>query len=519
MKQTTSDQPQVYPSRNWSNRILAASLFGILFFTMFPYWVDFSTKHAPWRSRFLLGGPLQFGGPLHTFLNALLFMPFGIAITQFFREHGKSLLKSLVVAVSAGAILSYSIEMTQLYMPTRDSAWDDVLANTFGALAGAVFCLASDGYIFRILSKSERYLEQFLSLRKILIAALIYFGVWFAVSIPLQRKARLDNWDSNSSLVIGHNVQDGSSWSGTISRVQIWDRALSTDQAIGVSGNPSFRDEFTANPNSNLLAFFDLSQPPPIVNKAGLLANLALKPLTDHAVDASSPVPSKITSAFVSEVSVPTLTAAVRRSNQISVLVRCVPRRGDERDGAIFSIANLSGKSDLVLWQDQSDLVVLLRNSLDSRKLELEWRRAHVFAAHVPRSIVFTYDGARGSVYIDGNKEPKSYNFSPGVPLVGEFVRVKTDELVAYSGLYDSLVFLPLGFLLGLAFRITRRGNTVYRAYVYAGILLPAFILEALLVAITGRNVSLTQVSVSVGLTIAGMIWMNLDSTLSRSPR
>jgi glycopeptide antibiotics resistance protein len=438
-------------------------------------------------------------------------MPFGFALSRFFREHGKSLLKSLVVTVAVGAMLSYSIEMIQLYMPTRDSAWDDVLANTFGALAGAVFALASGGYILRILSESERHLEQSLSLRKILIAALIYFGLWFAASIPLQRKARLDNWDPNSSLVIGHDVQDGSSWSGKVSRVQIWDRALSSDQAIGISGNSSFRDEFTAKPNSNLLAFFDFSQRPPIVNKAGLLGNLPLEPFVDHSVDASWPAPSKTTSAFMSEVSVPALTAAVRRSNQISVLVGCVPRRGDDRDGAIFGIANLSGKSNLVLWQDQSDLVLILRNGLDSGKSELEWRRAGVFAARVPRSIVFSYDGARGSVYVDGKKEPKSYNFSPGAALVGELIRVKTDELVAYSGLYDSLVFLPVGFLLGLAFRITPRRNTVYRAYLYAGVLLPAFILEALLVAITGRNGSLTQVSVSIGLTIAGIIWMNLD--------
>src|ERR1700691_745918 len=142
MKQTNSDPPQASPSRNWSNRILAASLFGILFFTLFPYWIDFSQRNGRARSLFLLGGPLKFDGILHTCLNALLFVPFGFALSRFFPARPRSLLKSITLAVIAGASLSYLIEITQLYLPSRDSAWDDVLANTAGTLAGIIFGLA-----------------------------------------------------------------------------------------------------------------------------------------------------------------------------------------------------------------------------------------------------------------------------------------------------------------------------------------------------------------------------------------
>ena len=111
-------------------------MFGILFFTLFPYWVDFSQKHSPDRSIFLLSRPLGFDGFLHTSLNVLLFMPFGFALSQFFQRRKKSPLRSISLALIAGAALSYSIEVIQIYMPSRDSAWDDVIANALGSLLG-----------------------------------------------------------------------------------------------------------------------------------------------------------------------------------------------------------------------------------------------------------------------------------------------------------------------------------------------------------------------------------------------
>src|ERR1039458_3227400 len=115
MEQKHFDPPHAPRARKWSNRILTASLFGVLFFTLFTYWLDFSEKHAGSRSPFLLGGPLRFDGILHTFLNTLLFVPFGFALSQFFGGRRKSLLKSLAVEVIAGAALSYKFQIPQAY--------------------------------------------------------------------------------------------------------------------------------------------------------------------------------------------------------------------------------------------------------------------------------------------------------------------------------------------------------------------------------------------------------------------
>ncbi len=99
---------------------------------------------------------------------------------------------------------------------------------------------------------------------------------------------------------------------------------------------------------------------------------------------------------------------------------------------------------------------------------------------------------------------------------MGEVVRIKTDELVAYSGLYESLVFLPVGFLLGLAVRKMPPHLTLYRLAIAAGIAIPSILLEILLVEVSGRHPSALRITISIGLTIAGMLWMNLDSPKSR---
>ena len=111
----------------------------------------------------------------------------------------------------------------------------------------------------------------------------------------------------------------------------------------------------------------------------------------------------------------------------------------------------------------------------------------------------------------------KSFYLSPGAAGVGDLTRIKTDELVAYSGLYKSLVFLPLGFLLGLGIRKVSRRDSIYKLGVAA---LPScsrlILLETLLVEVSGRRPSILQLLTSIGLTVAGMIWMNLDSPESR---
>ena len=186
-------------------------------------------------------------------------------------------------------------------------------------------------------------------------------------------------------------------------------------------------------------------------------------------------------------------------------------------DGAVFAITTPAGKFDFYLRQDGSSADIYISTGLESsRRTALGWQVPGVFFSNIRRSIIFSYDGAQGFLYVDGRKMSQSFYMSPGVGMVGALVRIKTDELVAYSVLYKSLVFLPVGFLLGLAVRKMPQHGAFYKLAIAAGIVVPSVLLEVLLVEVSGRRPSILQVSTSIGLTVAGMIWMNLDSPESR---
>ena len=122
----------------WSNRILILATAGILFLTLYPFRFDFNAVSPGGASSLLLGTSLKPAGFLDGFLNVLLFVPVGFGFAEKFRERGKSFAFTLVLALAAGALFSYTIELLQFYIPQRDSGWEDVLTNTSGSVVGCV---------------------------------------------------------------------------------------------------------------------------------------------------------------------------------------------------------------------------------------------------------------------------------------------------------------------------------------------------------------------------------------------
>jgi ABC-type dipeptide/oligopeptide/nickel transport system permease component len=82
---------------------------------------------------------------------------------------------------------------------------------------------------------------------------------------------------------------------------------------------------------------------------------------------------------------------------------------------------------------------------------------------------------------------------------------------VAYSVLYDALIFIPIGILLGIASRKTSPRENLVRFFLLVGVLLPTVVLEVLLIWISGRQPSIAQMVLTLSLTVAGLLWMSLD--------
>ncbi|HEV2670474.1 MAG TPA: VanZ family protein [Gemmatimonadales bacterium] len=90
----------------------------------------------PWALCFACGDH----GTSDLLLNIVLFMPLGAALAR----RGSSRARSAVVA----ALLSSAIELSQMYIPGRDSSFSDIVANTTGAVVGAVVFQRAHGWLF-----------------------------------------------------------------------------------------------------------------------------------------------------------------------------------------------------------------------------------------------------------------------------------------------------------------------------------------------------------------------------------
>src|SRR5260370_23825901 len=164
MNSRSLQPPRVWSQ--WSNRILILSLLGIIYFTCFPFRIDFASPQSRAASPFILGPTLKHGVHFDSFLNVLLFVPFGFGVSAQFRKRGVSNGGVLILALAAGAVTSYAVELLQFYIPTRSSAWDDVTPNTLGAVCGFLLFNQYGEMLLNPLTAWEEKIEKWFSLRR-----------------------------------------------------------------------------------------------------------------------------------------------------------------------------------------------------------------------------------------------------------------------------------------------------------------------------------------------------------------
>ncbi|MGC1966648.1 MAG: VanZ family protein [Candidatus Acidiferrales bacterium] len=454
----------------------------------------------------MLGKSLKTAGFYDAFLNVLLFTPFGFGLAEKLRERGKSRLFAFVAALIVGACFSYTIEFLQNYIPGRDSGWEDVFTNSSGAVVGCLLFYVFGATVLPILSACERALGTRLSGWRAAGALLLYFGLWFAASIPLQREARLSNWNTGALLTIGNDASGKNPWVGEIHLVQTWDRAISNDEARRIFG--AIRADQSA---PGLLVSYDFSPTAPHRDGVNLPADLVWTPKLPANRETNFLVLDG-SSWLSSQSAVPQLVQDLGKTNQFAMRIVCTPAKVNGPDARILSISQPSGSIDLNVRQDGTALVFWFRNGISAKKSQLASRVPEVFKSGETRDILYSYDGSNLSLYVDGKPQAIRYNLGPGatlVTLVGH--RVKLAELAGYNYMYYVLVFFPAGVLLGIATRQMPRNRFAGHATFGAAILMVPMLLEYVLVSISGRSFSVVNLPLSIAPMIGGILWINAD--------
>jgi glycopeptide antibiotics resistance protein len=500
-------EPTAIPcTSSWSNRFLIAAIVGILFLTLFPFRFDIPSRLPGNSSPFLLGNGMKTSGVFDAFLNVLLFIPLGFGFAEKLREHGMSRTATFFFVWTTAAIFSYAIEITQIYIPMRDSGWEDVITNSSGALVGFFIYELAGTLIIDFLSRCQILLRSWLTLRRTVVLLPIYFLSWFAISALLQKQTRLSNWEPECLLIVGNDGSGQDPWQGRVQKLQIADQAIPHAAAIHVtSGRAPQEAPFVWR------ADYDFSRPAPFQDSKEFLPSLSWTPtvpLSQNSNELSLGGKSWLTS----RVALAGLVDGIRKTNQFSLHILCSVARPRSGTGHIITIAGSPGLADLTLRQEESSLVFWFRSPVSAKRAMLAWYAPNVFTDTEARDIVYAYDGADLSLYINGKKIERPYRLSAGTGLARLLRRVRPAELEGYNDIYYSLVFLPAGMILGI--------TTIRQVFLSRGIrlavalncLLPVFLLEFILVWVSGRPVSCWNLFLSFLLFVAGFFWIRSDS-------
>lgn len=496
----------------WSNRVLILSVLGIIYLTLFPFQIHFAHPHSFHGSPFLLGDSPKAVGTSDFFLNVLLFVPFGFGLSLQLCKRRIGRWTTTLAALVAGACVSYTVELLQLYIPGRDSGWEDVISNTTGSVAGTFVFALCGAAILEWVSKHADSFEDWLSPRRMALSLAVYFAFCFGISIPLQKETRLSNWDTQCSLIVGNDATGQNPWRGQIFVLQIWNRALPEQTIRGMK-----RQESNEDIRAGLLGSYDFTSAPPYQDQRTLLPALAWTPAQPHFMNARAPE-LDAQSWLRTKGPVESLTREIEKSSQFTVHIVCAPAAAQGASGRIVSLSQSSENINFYLRQEGANLVFWIRNPLSESGAFLAWTVRGAFEPGKVRDVVATYDGSDAFIYLDGNRVPRIYRLSPGASLIHKVFLTRTADLDADVVVYETLIFLPAGLLIGIGLHAGSwsRKNISGLWTLALGLLVPAVLLEILLVVVSGRTIWLGNIALSLLFGLAGLLLMNADKRLVR---
>lgn len=491
--------------KRWANTAITLSgLLLILAITLYPYDFCFKVENNSVAHDFLI---LGFGktGILDVINNILLYIPLGFGLSGFLMQRVRLAWQvSLAAILLASFGLSYTIEVLQLFMPSRFPSLIDVFSNSVGGAFGFLcFCLwerKAKSFCFWLMGWMVNDASAFVK-KNLLIHFLGYALFAFFISISFQQVTSLRNWDKTFHLLLGNERTGDRPWQGYISEVYITDRAISKEKIAQIFSEKNPIDSI----GDSLLASYRLKGMGNYQDQMGHLSDLVWRGDPQnvqraegvflgprHWLETAAPAVS-LTQRMI-ETSQFTLGLTVATNNTIQT--------GPAR---IISLSKDPTFRNFTLGQQGSDLVFRLRTPLTGENgVKPELVVPGVFSSTTQHNLVITYDGSVLRLYVDGMLNPHSLELAPGGISLSYLSHRNGFHLVLYKILYYAVIFIPFGILLLL----TMMGRQFYIQImgISGGILLPSFMLESILASVSGRDIRLDNMLISVMLTAVSMV-------------
>jgi glycopeptide antibiotics resistance protein len=122
-----------------SDPVLVLLVLWVLFIfygTLLPFEFSASGASLTRKLKGLWERPLR-GSWADVQANVLFFIPWGFLLALWMARRGFGFIASVAIAMCTGAILSCTVELLQLFAPSRSTSFVDLVTNSFGATVGA----------------------------------------------------------------------------------------------------------------------------------------------------------------------------------------------------------------------------------------------------------------------------------------------------------------------------------------------------------------------------------------------
>jgi VanZ family protein len=474
-------------------KLAIASLIWIFLYRLFPFgWSTPPTLSLAFIiQQFTQDQLAEFKDYAELVLSLFSFAIFGFAITGILRIYRFKPVPSLLLILLLGGLLGSAIELLQAFTPSRNPNLPDILTD---ALGGGLGWLAYQRWRVQIFDRASRVQQAIRSrLRRLSVPALAsgfigYFAIATVGIMLLPTPTGFSNWDSSFPLMIGNENTGDRPWQGSVGQVQIFDRALSSNDIAQLFAGKAL----TPNQHPSLIASYILTekrdryqdqtgQLPDLLwhgNSSQEVSETGIHFNADHWLQSAAPAQP--------------LSEKLKQNAQMSLAVTLSPESLEQKGPArIISLSQDTSYRNFTLGQSGKDLVFRLRTPITGENgSNPQITVPRVFADRHPHHVVVTYAKATAQVFVDQLEQVTTFQFSE----------------LAYKILFDAMVFFPLGVLLGLILLTIRRPLAAYLALLVGGVMLPTLLIEGLLATTMHRDFVTGNLAVGMVFSLAAIL-------------
>lgn len=442
--------------------------------------------------------------------NVLLFLPLGFGLTCLLqtRRLGATAKLAIVLIISAG--LSFTVEILQVFLPSRAPTISDILTNSFG---GSLGFLCFHLWKFRILSYTSALIKKSkgcLSIEKLTAGFIGYLVLTFLISSALPSATNLRNWDPTFPLLLGNEQTGDRPWQGYVSEFYMADRAISEEEVAQAFSDKSF----FASLGDSLIADYRLTGKGSYRDQTGYLPDLSWQGQSPKVQDGTGVF---LTSSHWLETANPatSMSQRIRETSQFTLSTTVATADTTQTGpGRIVSLSSDPYYRNFTLGQEGTHLVFRLRTPVTGKNgANPELVVPNIFSDTNLHHLVITYSAPVFRIYIDGLQNFHSFKLTPEVAFFLYLLpscRLDASIIKGYKILYYAVIFIPLGSVLALITIIVRGRLIFHILLVCGGILLPSLMLESILASGSKRAINLENVLFSMVLTASAMLLVKL---------